>query len=144
VARRVQDPRGGEWIVRRRWLERRRPLYGVGMWTREEGHEAFRQYGIAPWQLLAVFLFVPLLVISAVRTLVELVLSLIAHARGRAWTIEARLDAIKQERLTWHVHGWAESRRAIAETATALSRGYELTSFGEPERGVVGFDPVPT
>jgi hypothetical protein len=133
VARRVLDPRGGEWVVRRRWLERRRPLYGLGIWSREEG--PLRGYGVGPWQLLAILLLFPLVLVSAARRLVDLVASALAHLRGRPWTIEAQLDAVKQERLTWRVAGWGESKRAIAEAAAALARGHELTSFGEPERG---------
>jgi hypothetical protein len=133
VARRVLDPRGGEWVIRRRWIERRRPLYGLGIWEREEG--PLHAYGVGPWQLLAMFLLVPLVIVSAARRLLELVAAALAHARGRPWTVEARLDAVKHERLTWRVRGWGESKRAVAEAAAALSLGHELTTFGEPERG---------
>src|SRR5689334_16024051 len=96
VARRVKDPRGGEWIVRRRWLEHRRRLVGS-----------------------------------------DLGRGVIARAAGSPWTVEARRNALKREQLVWRVVGWSQSRRALEEAVSALSRGDELTSFGEPERTIV-------
>jgi hypothetical protein len=82
----------------------------------------------------------PFVVLSAVMTLIRLVASSIAHARGEPWTIEAQLDAVVRRRLSWRVRGWGDSKRALDEIAAALSQGQQLTRFGEPEESVVGFE----
>jgi hypothetical protein len=127
MARRVQDPRGGEWIVRRRWLERRRRLRGAVL-TKPQPYQR--------GQSAAFLLFLPFLVAWLLLTLVDLFRELVAHASGKPWLIEAKLDALKEERLRWRVTGWSQSRQAVREVVTALSRGEELTRFGEPERSL--------
>jgi hypothetical protein len=110
-------------------MARRRKVYGRAL-TRPQHHQS--------GQSLATLLFLPFGIVWLGLTLVDLVRALFAHASGEPWTIEARLDASKEELLTWRVVGWSESRRAIEETVEALAQGHELTSFGEPERRVLG------
>lgn len=125
MARRVQDPRGGEWIVRRRWLSRRHRLRGAAL---------LRPQPYRSGQGFALILFLPFGLVWLLLTFVDLLRELAAHLGGKPWVIEARLDALKEERLTWRVAGWSQSRQAMGETVEALSRGDELTRFGEPER----------
>jgi hypothetical protein len=39
----------------------------------------------------------------------------------------------------WRVAGWSHSRQAIHEIVAALSRGDELTRFGEPESELASY-----
>lgn len=125
MARRVEDPRGGEWIVRRRWLDRRHRLRGAAL---------LRPQPYRSGQAFALILFLPFGLAWLLLTFADLLRELAAHVGAKPWIIEADLDALKQERLTWRVAGWSQSRQAIGETVEALSRGDELTRFGEPER----------
>ncbi|MDX6440806.1 MAG: hypothetical protein QOE43_535 [Gaiellaceae bacterium] len=129
MARKVRDPRGGTWTVRRSWLDRKRRLRGTAL-TRDQHYQS----GAAA----ALLLFLPFLVAYLVLTAVDFVVSAVRHGRGRPWRIEARLNGVKREVLTWRVAGWQRSKQAIDEAARALARGEELTSFGEPERSVGG------
>jgi hypothetical protein len=126
VARRVEDPRGGDWLVRRRWLERRRRLRGAALTRSQTYHSG---------QAAALILFAPFGLVWLLLTIADLFRELAAHLGGKPWLIEARRDALKEERLTWRVTGWSHSRQAIEEIVRALSQGDELTRFGEPKRG---------
>ena len=128
VARRVKDPRGGEWIVRRRWLEHRRRLVGSALTRPQPQHSG---------QAFAFVLFLPFGAAWLLLTIFDLGRGVIARAAGSPWTVEARRNALKREQLVWRVVGWSQSRRALEEAVSALSRGDELTSFGEPERTIV-------
>ena len=125
MARRVRTPTGGEWVIRRRWIDRTRKWYGYDWATSgTDEHWGGRR-----------FVF-PMLAFYAVMRMADLVASTAGHLLGAPWTIEAKLDAIRKERLTWRVRGWSESKRALDEAATALSHGHTVTSFGEPERDI--------
>ena len=128
MSRRAEDPRGGAWVIRRRWLERRPRLRGASL-TREQRHHS--------GQSLAFILFVPFALAWLLLTSADLLRELLAHASGKPWIIEARRNALKEERLTWRVAGWSDSKEALREIVAALSRGEEPTRFGEPERDVV-------
>jgi hypothetical protein len=130
MARRAKDPRGGEWVVRRRWLERRRRLRGAALTRNQRYHSG---------QSAAFILFLPFGIAWLLLTLADLVRESLAHLGGKPWIIEAKLDALKQERLRWRVAGWSHSRQAIHEIVAALSRGDELTRFGEPESELASY-----
>lgn len=130
MARRVRDPRGGEWVVRRRWLERRRRLRGAALTRSQPYHSG---------QAAAFILFLPFGVAWLLLTLADLLRESLARLRGKPWMIEAKLDALKQERLRWRVAGWSDSRAAVDEIVAALSRGDELTRFGEPESELAAY-----
>jgi hypothetical protein len=125
MARRVPDPRGGEWILRRRWLERRRRLRGAALTRPQRYHSG---------QSAAFILFAPFGIAWLLLTFADFLREVAAHLAGKPWLIEAKLDALKEERLRWRVTAWSHSRQAVREIAAALSRGDELTRFGEPER----------
>lgn len=114
--------------MRRRWLEKRRRLVGSAL-TRPQRHQS--------GQAFAFVLFLPFGAAWLLLTIFDFVRAAITRASGAPWTVEARRNALKREQLVWRVVGWSESRRALDEAASALSRGDELTSFGEPERTIV-------
>jgi hypothetical protein len=124
MARRAREPRGGEWIVRRRWLERRRRLYGAAL-TKDQRH--------ASGQAAATILFLPFGLAWLLLTLGDLMRETLAHVRGTPWIIEAKLDASKHEVMVWRVAGWSESRQALDEIVTGIERGEHTTRFGAPE-----------
>ena len=91
--------------------------------------------GIGMFQLL---LFLPFLLIYLVQTAYDGVRSFLAHWRGAPYVIEATRSSLRRDVLVWRVSGRDRSKQALSEAAAALARGDELTSFGEPERSVMG------
>jgi hypothetical protein len=145
VARRVVDPHGVTWTIRRRWLHApirprwRGPEDGGSALDLASGLDGLGPItvvvGIIALAALLAFFVLPLAVL-----LLEVLAFLALAGAGvlgrvllrRPWRIEAR-DGDGREQ-TWAVAGWRDSRDAIEEIAAALAagRGVDLPSSGPP------------
>jgi hypothetical protein len=149
AARRVVDPSGRTWRVRRRWvphtvrwrgpvdLDAAALVPDPGDLTLVDDLGCLPGLGVAvagvAVVLLAVFLVLPALVFALELVVVVLVVALAALARvvfRRPWTVEARVEGTNEGRQ-WRVAGWrasgdlvdtvAERIRATGRTASDVT-----------------------
>lgn len=150
AAKRVVDPQGCEWVVRRRWVHRKLRWRGKGSRTLDlmDGADlvswgsdlpvigvVFAVFAIVLFIVAAVILIVPALIFLAELVILAALVGLGLAGRllfGKPWTVEARRRD-GGETFQWKATGWRTSRDLVGSVAD------QLRSTGVPDGGV----PVP-
>lgn len=144
---RAMDPRGNEWVVRRRWVHRRLRWRGQrGTGDLLDGADLIGFGGDLPvvgviftvvalllFAVAAVLLIVPALIFVAELLIVVAIVGLGLVGRvllGRPWTVQAR-NLATGSAYEWKISGWRASRELVTSITDQL-RTAGLPPGGSP------------